>query len=179
MGIRQSRLRRLLLLAGLIWSAPGRAQPAIPPSLLGIAAQALARLIEAARRQAIAAGVRPLPTPIYRGLLGFFPDALLRNVRFASGWRDPISLPAFTFTYGDAAAVTVGDVVLFREERAAQRDLALWAHELTHVMQYQRWGVDGFASRYVRDSDDIEREAKANAYRFTRWLPSAQTGAAR
>ncbi|HEY8289226.1 MAG TPA: DUF4157 domain-containing protein [Acetobacteraceae bacterium] len=174
MGIRQSYLRRLLLFAGLGWTARVRAQPAIAPSLMDFAAHTLARLVETARRQAIAAGVRPMPASVYRGLLGFFPDALLRHVRFASGWRGTLSLPAFAFTYGDAAAVTVGEVILFRDERAAQRDLALWAHELTHVMQYQRWGIDGFASRYVRDSDGVESEAISNAGRFTRWLPSAR-----
>ena len=46
--------------------------------------------------------------------------------------------------------MTLGDVVLFKTEQMAETDLKVWAHELTHVMQYQRWGIEGFAERYVR-----------------------------
>ena len=37
------------------------------------------------------------------------------------------------------------------------------------MMQYQRWGIDGFAARYVRDSGAVEREAYGNADRFMEW----------
>ena len=50
-----------------------------------------------------------------------------------------------------------------------ETDLKTWAHELTHVMQYQRWGVEGFAERYVRDSAEVEQEAIDNANRFAAW----------
>jgi hypothetical protein len=45
----------------------------------------------------------------------------------------------------------------------------VWAHELTHVMQFERWGVDGFADQYVRDSATVEQEAIDNANRFVAW----------
>lgn len=161
--------RLLLLLAGLLWASPARAQPAIAPALREWAARLLAQLIETAREQAIADGVKPLPPTVYRGLLGYFPPALLQRARFGSGGAGRIALPAMAFSYGDATAITLGDVILFRDERAAQSDLKLWAHELTHVMQYQRWGMDGFASRYVEDSGGVEREAYDNAARFAQW----------
>ncbi len=66
-------------------------------------------------------------------------------------------------------AVTLGDVVLFKSERLAQLDLKLWAHALTHVMQYQRWGLDQFADHYVRDGAMVEQEAIDNADRFMMW----------
>ena len=66
-------------------------------------------------------------------------------------------------------AITLGDVILFKSERLAETDLKVWAHELTHVMQYERWGVDGFADRYVRDSAAVEQEAIDNANRFMTW----------
>ena len=62
-----------------------------------------------------------------------------------------------------------GDVILFKSDQVAETDLKIWAHELTHVMQYQRWGVDGFAERYVRDSAAVEQEAIDNANRFAAW----------
>jgi hypothetical protein len=164
-------MRRFLVLAGLAWVLPVRAQPTIAPGLLDYAANALAALIDDARRQAIADGVRPVPPGVYRSLLGYFPAALLRNCRFATGTASALTLPALAFSYGDATAITLGDVVLFKNERVAETDLKVWAHELTHVMQYQRWGIEGFAERYVRDSTAVEREAIDNANRFVAWLP--------
>lgn len=164
-------LRRLLLsIAGLIWASPVRAQPPrVEPSLRDYASRALASLLEAARAQAIADGVRPIPASVYRGLLGYFPPIVLQHVRFATGHSEGLNLPALAFTYGDATAMTLADVILFRDERAAQTDLKLWAHELTHVMQYQRWGIDGFAAHYVQDSAAVEQEAYGNADRFVIW----------
>ncbi len=152
------------------WVSAARAQP-LPSPLVDYAASALTRLIEDARQQAIADGVRPIPSGVDRALLGYFPAALLRKTRFASGNALALTLPGLAFTYGDAVAITLGDIVLFKSERAAQSDLKVWAHELTHVMQYQRWGIDGFAEHYVRDAAAVEQEAIDNANRFMAWLP--------
>lgn len=162
-------MRRSLLLAALAWALPGRAQPAVAASLLEYASSALAELIHSARQQAIADGVRPLPVAVYRSLLGYFPADLLRKCRFAAGSSRPLTLPALAFSYGDAAAITLGEVVLFKHEQVADSNLKVWAHELTHVMQYQRWGIEGFADRYVRDSTAVEQEAIDNAKRFAAW----------
>jgi hypothetical protein len=164
-------MRRSFLLAGLAWVLPVRAQPAIPSNLLDYAARALAALIGDARQQAIADGVRPIPPSVYRSLLGYFPAALLRKCRFATGNSRALTLPALAFSYGDATAITLGDVVLFKNELVAETSLKVWAHELTHVIQYQRWGIEGFAERYVRDSGAVEQEAIDNANRFVAWLP--------
>jgi hypothetical protein len=164
-------MRRTFLLACLGWALPARAQPAIAADLLDYAGSALAQLIEGARQRAIADGVRGIPPSVYRSLLGYFPAALLQRCRYATGSSRALTLPALAFSYGDATALTLGDVVLFKAETAAQSDLKVWAHELTHVMQYQRWGVDGFAERYVRDSRAVEQEAIDNANRFIAWLP--------
>jgi hypothetical protein len=161
------------MIAALAWALPAKAQPVVPPALLDYAASALSGLIDAARQQAIADGVRPIPTSVYRGLLGYFPAALLQRCRYATGSSRPLMLPALAFTYGDATAITLGDVVLFKSDRVAETDLKIWAHELTHVMQYQRWGVESFAERYVRDSAAVEQEAIDNANRFAAWQTHA------
>jgi hypothetical protein len=163
-------MRRSLLLAALAWALPVRAQPTVAASLLEYASSALAELIHGARQQAIADGVRPLPAAVYRALLGYFPADLLQKCRFAAGSSRPLTLPALAFSYGDATAITLGDVVLFKTEQVADSDLKVWAHELTHVMQYQRWGIEGFADRYVRDSTAVEQEAIDNANRFAAWV---------
>jgi hypothetical protein len=135
----------------------------------GLAAQLLAQFITESRQQVLAAGTRPVPRQIVEGLSGYFPSGLLREVRYRSGGNTEMSLPGLAFQYGDAAAITMIDVVVFQSEADAQSDLKLWAHELTHVMQYRRWGVDGFAARYVADGNAVEREAYGNADRFVAW----------
>jgi Domain of unknown function (DUF4157) len=111
---------------------------------------------------------------MHSALLGYFPDAVLRKVRYASGHADNITIPGLALSYGHIDAVTLVDVVLFREDRAAHNDSKLWAHELTHVMQYERWGVDGFATRYLEDHDAVEREARDNADRYVNWSEHAR-----
>lgn len=167
-------MRRSFLLAPLAWALPTRARPAIPPSLLEQGARLLASLIQSARESAIANGVKPVPPGIHRALLGFFPDAILRKVRYASGHADTITIPGLAMGYGHIEAVTLGDVILFRDDRAAHNDAKLWAHELTHVMQYERWGFDEFATRYLQDYDSIEQEARDNANRYVSWSEHAQ-----
>jgi hypothetical protein len=147
---------------------------AIPPSLLDRGAGLLADLIRSARESAIANGVRPVPSAIHRALLGFFPDAILRKVRYCGGQADNITIPGLALTYGHVDAVTLGDVIMFRDDRASRTDSKLWAHELTHVMQYERWGIDGFARRYLQDYEAVEREARDNADRYVDWSEHAR-----
>ena len=175
-----SLVRRSLLLAPFAWAhlaraQPARAQPAIPPSLLEHAGRLLATLIQAGREAAIAAGVKPVPAPIKRALLGYFPDNILRKIRFASGTAEAIAIPGMARAYGDIDAMTLGDTILFRDDKVAQTDAKLWAHELTHVMQYERWGIEGFATRYIEDFAAIEKEARENADRFVAWRQEART----
>jgi hypothetical protein len=40
-------------------------------------------------------------------------------------------------------------------------------------MQYERWGVDGFARRYLEDPEAVEREARDNAERYVTWSEHA------
>lgn len=164
-------MREHPLLAGLAWLLPVRSQPAIASGLVDDAASTLAALIDDARRQAIADGVRPIPPAVYRALLGYFPAALLRKCRFAATGARALTVPALAVSYGDPKAVTLSDVVLFKNQRNAETDLKDWAHELSHMMQFQRWGIEGFAEHYVRDSSAVEHEAIDNANRFATWLP--------
>ena len=166
-------VRRSLFTAPFAWALPARAQTTIPPSLLERGSGLLAELIQSAREVAIANGVRPMPPQVHRELLGYFPDAMLRKVRYASGHADTITIPGLAMTYGHIDAVTLADVILFRDDDAARSDAKLWAHELTHVMQYERWGVEGFATRYLQDSEAVEQEARDNANRFVAWSEHA------
>jgi hypothetical protein len=177
-GVVRRRVRRMTLavLLACLAAGPARAHGDIArvgqtlgQNFGGLAAQLLAQFITESRQQVVAAGTRPVPQQIVQGLSGYFPPELLREVRYRSGGNTEMSLPGLAFQYGDAAAITMVDIVVFQSEADAQSDLKLWAHELTHVMQYRRWGVDGFAARYVADGNAVEREAYGNADRFVAW----------
>ena len=168
-------MRRSLFLPALSLVFPAKAQPVLQPALMEHASRLLVALIKTAREGAISAGVKPPPPQIHSALLGFFPDALLRKVRFSSGQADAITIPGLAMTYGHLDAITLSDVILFHHDRDARTNHALWAHELTHVMQYQRWGIDGFAARYLQDFNTIEKEARDNAARYVTWREHART----
>jgi hypothetical protein len=107
----------------------------------------------------------PIPPAIRAQLTPFFPQAVLQSARYATDWDTTAAglLPHMLLGNGVVQAVTLGDVILFRDTRGAG-DLLLWAHELTHVEQYPRLGVKGFATRYVAQAGVLEQEAitKAN-----------------
>ncbi len=128
------------------------------------AAPALAATIRLSRNRAHAAGVRRPPTHVVRALSPYFSQSVLNQAR----WRPPMPKPSMTGLlvgwYFREGAVTLDDVVLFSDARLAQ-DAAFWAHELTHVEQFQRYGVDGFARRYLSDWQSLEREATERANR--------------
>lgn len=161
------------MLASLAWALPAPAKEQTNADLLEESGTLLARLIGDARQQAIAQGVRPMPVWIRHRLLGYFPASLLDRARYRAGTTNPFSLPGLAFGYGDATAMTLGEVVLFKTEATAQTDVKTWAHELTHVMQYHRWGLEGFADRYVRETAKVEQEAIDNANRFEHWRQAA------
>jgi hypothetical protein len=129
------------------------------------ASEALAQWIWSSRADAVKAGVTPMPPAIRTALKGHFPEALLGKVRYRIGTGNEYSLQTHAFK-GKAVAITLGDVILFRPAEKSVNDPRLWAHELTHVQQYDRWGVRGFAQRYTLDHAGVEREAEAGAARY-------------
>ena len=131
-----------------------------------IAVDALARWIATSRADAIQAGVSPIPASIRAKLKGHFPEAMLAKVRYRVGMGSDFSLQTKAFQGGNAVAITLDDVILFRSADDAARNIELWAHELHHVRQYQSWGVTGFAQRYTRDHRAVEAEAYAEAARI-------------
>jgi hypothetical protein len=94
----------------------------------------------------LAAGTEPVPPLNVAGLAGYFQPGLAQAVRWRGAGTTELSLPGVAFQYGDAAAITRIEVALFRSDADARHNLKLWAHELTHVEQYRRWGVDGFVA---------------------------------
>lgn len=130
------------------------------------ASEALAQWIIASRNDAVRAGVEPVPAAIRAQLRGHLPEALLAKARYRIGTANEFSLAGQAFK-GTAAAITLGEVILFRPDADGHDDARLWAHELVHVQQYERWGLRGFARRYTLDHEGVEAEARAGADKFT------------
>ena len=140
------------------------------------AGEALAQWIIASRNDAIRAGVHPIPAAIRTQLKGHIPEAVLAKTRYRIGSANEFSLAGQAFK-GNAAAITLGEVILFRPNDDGHSDAPLWAHELVHVQQYERWGVRGFAKRYTLDHQGVEAEARTGAERFIATRSSPASGA--
>jgi hypothetical protein len=135
-------------------------------------AQGLAMAIQSAHDEAVKAGVQPIPPAMRKQLAMVFPIELLDRVRYRVGRENSMTMQAFQ--YGHVQAVTLIDVIVFRNETDALTNDALWAHELTHVRQYDRWGLEEFARRYVNDHKAVEDEA----YGFQSEYQARKTGVA-
>jgi hypothetical protein len=159
------------LAAGLIAIAPVAAQlPAAPtpplnPLLVDSLAPLLAMLIASERDAAKAQGVEAVPAAIRAALEGYVPTETLERVRWREGGTQ-LSLPQSVIRFGHVPAMTLDDVIVFQDRRAALEDPKLWAHELKHVMQFAEWGVSGFAARYLRDYEAVEKDAAEFRWQF-------------
>src|SRR5690606_7949518 len=109
-----------------------------------------------------------IPEDVQEALVPFFPQELLNAVRYSVGDTSPDGLAGFAIRNGNAAAVTLIDTVVFKDEGYV-RNIALWAHELHHVEQYLEWGVAGFSTRYAFGWQNVEAEATARAKDFVAW----------
>ncbi len=135
-------------------------------------ASALAGALQASRDAARAAGTQPIPPHIHEALFAFYPPELLAGIEYRVGATDEASVQGYALRYGDATAVTTIDTITFADPADAVANLALWVHEVKHVEQFRAWGVLGFARRYVRDHQAVEREA----YDAARAVPTSGGG---
>nr|WP_178112329.1 DUF4157 domain-containing protein [Pseudomonas sp. WS 5019] len=126
---------------------------------LNMAAARLEAWLLQSHQAALRAGTEPIPLMIRAQLAPFYDDALLEEVRFRVGITDEMDAATVMLQNPDVQAVTLVDVVVFRNADAAAEDAALWAHELWHVQQYREWGTDGFAQRYTRNFQSVEGPA--------------------
>lgn len=111
---------------------------------------------------------KPIPEEVRKGLIPFYPPELLDSVRYVIGDVSPSGVAGFAIRNGNAAAVTLIDTVVFKDESYVG-SLGLWAHELHHVQQYSEWGLSNFAARYAFGWADVEAEASARAKSFVAW----------
>jgi hypothetical protein len=130
-------------------------------------AQTLAAALQRSRDN-VRTNSLPIPDEVKRELIPFYPAELLENVRYTIGDTSEAGLAGFAIRNGNAAAVTLIDTVVFKEEKFVS-SLALWAHEVHHIQQYSDWGLSGFAQRYAFGWKDVEAEATARATAYVAW----------
>ncbi|UCJ16054.1 DUF4157 domain-containing protein [Pseudomonas sp. MM211] len=135
-----------------------------------ISAKALEAWILRSRASAARGGTLPIPFEIRRQLLPFYPAELLDAVRYKVGDTDELSAARNVMQNPDIKAVTLVDIIVFRNAQMAEQDAALWAHELLHVQQYREWGSAGFAARYSRDFNAVEAPAYRRQAEIARLL---------
>ncbi len=136
-------------------------------ALLNPAAPALATSIRFSRGQAINQGVQPIPPHIRAQLSPYFPEQILDKARWTTA-NGRVSIDTILAQgFRQSGAVTLDDVIVFSSNNLALGtgggNIELWAHELTHVMQYQNMGVETFAFNYIANSSGIEGQASDNA----------------
>ena len=145
--------------------ALGQNQPeSVSESLSTFMVEALAPLLRELdahpeRDAAKAQGVEPIPASIRAALAGYVPGSRSRTRSLARRGRRALDAAKRHAGFGDTPAVTLDDVIVFRERRTALEDPTIRAHELKHVMQFAEWGIDSFSARYLSDSGAVEQEA--------------------
>jgi hypothetical protein len=143
-------------------------------NLANPAGDALAFALRQAKAQA-SFGAQPIPPYIRQVLQPYFPPDILNSVRFNTFDRARIGLDsAVMMLNNDVAAITLEDITVFRNQADAQTAYLLWAHELTHVIQFRSRGIDTFANMYTTNSWVLENEAKDRAA----WVYQQTTAAA-
>ena len=143
--------------------APGSKEEleAITSSVNQLAATNLQRWLEESRNSASVQGVEGIPLHIRAALESYYDLQVLDAVRYQVGNGVALNAANTMLQNPDVNAVTLLDIIVFRHAEDAQNNVALWAHELKHVQQYQQWGAAQFASNYTRDYRSVEAPAYA------------------
>lgn len=146
-------------------------------ALLNPAAPALASIIRFSRGQALNRGVNPMPPHIKQVLTPYFPPDILEKARWTTA--DGISLDGMLKNwFNQEGAITYDEVIIFANTELTN-DVELWAHELTHILQYSQMGVETFAFQYSIDWNGLESQARQNASRIVASINATTVGQAR
>lgn len=137
-----------------------------------ISGPVLAAAIRFSRWKGRQQGSRPVPERISAALGPHFPPGMLGQVRWVSLDRELRGIRLDEGCIGVEGAMTLGDTIVFSSAQAAT-SVELWAHELTHVEQYSRLGLDRFARAYAADRSRLEREAESNGARVAEQVARA------
>lgn len=129
----------------------------LPERMQWLAATGLETWIRQSRDQLALQESLPIPLNIRSQLEPYYDLMVLETARYRVGDTIALSASNALLRNPDVVAVTLIDIIVFRNEADAQDNLALWAHELKHVEQYLEWGVGEFARRYIHDYRSVEQ----------------------
>ncbi len=132
---------------------------ALYESVNQMAASGLENWIVQSRNTLAAGNVQPIPLHVRAQLEPYYDLRVLESVRYKAGDDGELNAASAVMQNPDVNAVTLMDIIVFRNPEDALNNVALWAHELKHVQQYLEWGTRGFAERYTRDYSAVESPA--------------------
>lgn len=138
-----------------------------------MAATGLQQWIVQSRSSVPEASIQRIPLHIRAQLEPYYDIQVLDTARYKVGDDGELSAANTMLQNPDVNAVTLMDLIVFRNAADAENNVALWAHELKHVQQYLQWGVQDFAARYTRDYSSVEKPAYEIQGQVTRALKSA------
>ncbi|MGH8351973.1 MAG: DUF4157 domain-containing protein [Pseudomonas sp.] len=124
-----------------------------------MAATGLQGWIVQSRNAAATGDIRTIPLNIRAQLEPYYDIQVLDTARYKVGDDGELNAANTMLQNPDVNAVTLMDIIVFRNADDALNNVALWAHELKHVQQYLQWGVSEFATRYTRDYNAVETPA--------------------
>ncbi|MNP21810.1 hypothetical protein D3C76_1144430 [compost metagenome] len=142
-----------------------------------MAAAGLQNWIVQSRNAAATGDIHTIPLNIRAQLEPYYDIQVLDSVRYKVGDDVELNAAHTMLQNPDINAVTLIDIIVFRSADDAQNNVALWAHELKHVQQYQQWGVHEFATRYTRDYAAVEEPAYQIQTQVGRALRAGETQA--
>lgn len=143
-------------------------------ALLNPASPILASAIRFSKGQAQNRGTQPIPQNIKQQLSKYFPQHLLESTSWTTA--NGISIDGMLKNWlNQEGAVTFDNVICFSSVDLTN-NLELWAHELTHVLQYDQMGVETFAFVYSTNWNSLESQASDNATRIMQNINSFKQG---
>jgi hypothetical protein len=157
--------------------APGSKEETGPifENMSQMAASGLEEWIVQSRNTAATGDIRTIPLNIRAQLEPYYDIQVLDSARYKVGDDGELNAANTMLQNPDVNAVTLVDIIVFRNPDDALNNAALWAHELKHVQQYQQLGVGEFAARYTRDYNAIEAPAYEIQARVARALKTSVT----
>lgn len=147
----------------------------VAQAALNPVAPVLATAIRLSRGQALNRGVQSMPSNIRNQLQPYFPPQILDRARWTTAGGISID-GALKNWLNQEGAVVFDEVIVFSSVQSANNDVALWAHELTHVLQYAQLGVETFAFYYSVNSNQFEGEARDNSNRIVASINATRQG---
>lgn len=130
---------------------------------LQIIAMPLAAAIREAQERHIA-NAKPLPKDVKERLAGLYSKEVLDQARYVIGdieFTLPNGIGKAHKFMGREIGVVVGNVIVFSTDPKGFWDNPFWwGHEIKHVEQYSKWGIEEFALRYVKNyTGNVENPA--------------------